>query len=291
MPMQAVARFMLLTDAEDLPLRARATECGGVLVAALGREACAADLAGFVERALLGLRDPDLAECPELREYTYSAFANLAGVLGEDLGPALPALVPLLLQSCASEDGVLPVAGGAAAGDGALAGVGRDSDDEEEDDDPRTVMVRTAVMDEKASAVHAVGALAEGAGAAFAPYLDEALGCVQGLLGYFHEDVRQSVVGALGKLLLASLRLHTGPMRAAAGGVAEQLLHPHTSLLLDSAMGELLRVMREDEDKETVAVACEVPARPARVKPDTELVIQSLVRERSAGDRAPRASR
>jgi importin-4 len=252
--MQAVARFMQLTDADDLLLRARATECGGVLVAALGREACQADLAGFVERALLGLRDPDLSECPELREYTYSAFANLAGVLGEDLAPAMPSLMPLLLQSCASEDGVLPMA---AHGGGGMVGVGRDSDDDEDDDDPRTLVVRTAVMDEKASAVHTVGALAEGTGAAFAPYLDEALGAVQRLLGYFHEDVRQSVMGALGSLLLASLRLHTAPMRAGAGAVAEQMLHPHTALLLDSSMAEFLRVLREDEDKETVAVACE----------------------------------
>ena len=37
-----------------------------------------------------------------------------------------------------------------------------------------------------------VGALAEGVGAAFAPYLDDALGAVRGLLGYFHEDVRQA---------------------------------------------------------------------------------------------------
>ena len=52
-------------------------------------------------------------------------------------------------------------------------------------------------------------------------------------------------------------------MRATAGdaGVALQMLHPHTSLLLDQLMAKLFMTIKNDDDKETgiirrVSVLC-----------------------------------
>jgi hypothetical protein len=65
----------------------------------------------------------------------------------EEVAPLAEALLPLLLASIQSEDGVCAEYGDAEA-DGALAdAVG--GDESEEDDDIRAITVRTAWLDEK----------------------------------------------------------------------------------------------------------------------------------------------
>ncbi|KAJ1468240.1 hypothetical protein T484DRAFT_1920652, partial [Baffinella frigidus] len=131
------------------------------------------------------------------------------------------------------------------------------------DGDGKALHVRTAWLDEKASAVRCMGALAEGMKGDFAPHLEAAVACVNKLEGYFHEDVRQGVQAALQKLLMVSFEAHTAPLRAqaaAAGQDASAILHPTTALLLDDVMEELIGTMQHDDDKETVAQACEAIA-------------------------------
>ncbi|KAJ1475150.1 armadillo-type protein [Baffinella frigidus] len=221
-----------------------------------GREA-------FVGALLAGLA----LDSNELREYTYGALANLSIVMQKDMAPLLPAILPYINASIDSEDGLslMPEHGAAAQPFGNLC---VDSDDEDEDNDPRALHVRTAWLDEKASAVHCMGALAEGMKGDFAPHLEAAVACVNKLKGYFHEDVRQGVQAALQKLLMVSFEAHTAPLRAqaaAAGQDASAILHPTTALLLDEmeqVMEELIGTMQHDDDKETACEAIALLSKP-----------------------------
>jgi len=130
-------------------------------------------------------------------------------------------------------------------------------------DTSRPSQIRTAWLDEKAAAVHCLGALAEGMKGAFYPHLNEAVEYVAKLRDYFHEDVRQGVQAALQKLTMVSFDAHTAPLRAeatAAGHDPANMVHPTTAELFDTVMEEFLRTMEQDDDKETVAQACEAVA-------------------------------
>ena len=119
--------------------------------------------------------------------------------------------------------------------------------------------MRTAWLDEKAAAVYCLGNVAEALGASFLPELDRTLAVLDKVAQYFHEDVRQNVQACLQKMWTVSFKAHTLPMRATAGdeAVAQQILHPHTSLLLDQVMAKFCECIKNDDDKETVALACE----------------------------------
>lgn len=48
----------------------------------------------------------------EIREYTYGAFSNIASILKADMAPLAVAIMPKLLLSCDSEDGIDLLKGG-----------------------------------------------------------------------------------------------------------------------------------------------------------------------------------
>ncbi|EKX50352.1 hypothetical protein GUITHDRAFT_104162 [Guillardia theta CCMP2712] len=140
--MQQVLQLMHLTEDDALSLRARATECGAVMAVTVGKEKFAGDSVMFVQLAMAGLQ----LDSNELREYTYGAFANLAGVLQEEMLPLLPSLLPKMIESIESEDGVTEV-----EEDGApsLRGIVSPDSDDEDESDPKALAVRTAWLDEK----------------------------------------------------------------------------------------------------------------------------------------------
>lgn len=78
--------------------------------------------------------------------------------------PYLNIVVPILLASCESTDGIT----GIVASQDTVEGLEDDEDDE--GDEIIDYHVRTAFLDEKASACHALGVLAEMTGSHFLPY-------------------------------------------------------------------------------------------------------------------------
>lgn len=71
----------------------------------------------------------------------------------------------MLLASCESTDGITGVAEDDPHRSGQIEGIESD----EEDEEYSSYHVRTAFLDEKASAVHAIGMIAEHVGGQFAP--------------------------------------------------------------------------------------------------------------------------
>jgi hypothetical protein len=108
--------------------------------------------------------------------------------------------MPFTLASCNLDDGQVlfddnPTTSSSKGGFGALS-----SDDDSDDEDRRhgaSLSIRTGVLDEKSAATQALGLYAQHTGAAFLPYLEEALMLLKKLAGYFHEDVRLQAVQSL----------------------------------------------------------------------------------------------
>uniref|UniRef100_A0A8C4YLU3 Importin 4 n=1 Tax=Gopherus evgoodei TaxID=1825980 RepID=A0A8C4YLU3_9SAUR len=97
--LEQLRRFLLPSPTETL----------GLLVRALGREAVG-PLAE--ESCQLGLGLAEEQGDPDLRRCTYSLFAALSSVMGDDLAPHLPQITTLLLYSLKSTEGLVPPAGG-----------------------------------------------------------------------------------------------------------------------------------------------------------------------------------
>jgi hypothetical protein len=110
-----LSQMMTITNEEDIVLRCRATECLGLVAAAVGRETF--QVRGN-NKVLLTLVKPVLKESihvalqgltleyNELREYTYGFFCNLAEILKADFIEHVPIILPFILASCDSTDGI-----------------------------------------------------------------------------------------------------------------------------------------------------------------------------------------
>ena len=136
------------TGEQELLLRARALECVGLMNLAVGRTVCEPCFTSATSAlAWLAL------ELPELREYTYGFFGQLAELIGAEVVPVVPSLLPRLLETLEAEDTIEFESPDGNGSDGGLAAVarqlskgvpkdvtvdggeGEDDEDEEEDED------------------------------------------------------------------------------------------------------------------------------------------------------------
>jgi len=240
-------QLMSSDDESTLVLRCRATECAGLIASAIGREAFEPYIKEFMD---MGLRGCALEEQHELREYTYGFFANVAEILKADFAPYLPIVIPFLLASCDSTDGVV--------------GVGDDDDDEdgieadEEEGGDVSLTVRTAFLDEKSSACHNLGLIAQHVGAPFVPYIERIMQSFNTLTSYFHEYVRQAVFTSL-KQMVGAVNQAFPPTKPYEQGMAldQYQLHSNTKQFVDVVIPVLLSAMEKDDDKECVIEAGE----------------------------------
>lgn len=142
---------MQQVNQEDLQLRARATECIGLIAIAVGRQKFNPFLDGVMKLAIAGLK----FESAELKEYTFQFFGNIAKLLQEDFSSYLNFVMEHLLDSIEEE----------------ATEIHRSTSDDddipsflnEDDDDPTkhvTMQVRTSLLDEKSAAIEALGIIA-----------------------------------------------------------------------------------------------------------------------------------
>ena len=266
------------TGESELLLRAHAMECVGLMNLAVGRAHCEA--AGVLpECTALAMQGLQL-DLPELREYTYGFFAQVAELLGDDASPLLEPLMPFLLRSLDSEDcieisdgkgegheaGLAQALAGLRGGDGDGDGDGDDDDDDDDDDDGNAhLSIRTALLDEKAAAAHCLGSCAKHCPRGFAPHIERTLTSLAEASDYFHEDVRGAVSHALASLLSSCVAVDPpphGPWEKGGSADPAQLGTP-TRLLLAKVLPLLVGRFEEDEDKDTVAAASEAIAQVA----------------------------
>ncbi|KAL8237487.1 hypothetical protein R6Q59_018568 [Mikania micrantha] len=235
--------FMALTNEEDLHSRARATELVGIVAVIVGREKMESNLPPFIEAAITGY----VLECSKLREHTHGFFSNVTEILEDGMARYLPHVVPLAFSSCYLDDRPA-VDVDDSDEDADVVGLGVVSSDDEDQDEPivGNIRIRTAVLDEKAAAIQALGLFALHTKSAYAPYLEESLVIMMKHSNYFHEDVRLLSVIGLKHILT----------------VAHVILQGHNEgtskmkQILDSVMTIYIKTMNQDEDKEVVAQTC-----------------------------------
>lgn len=245
---------VLMTQTEDayLKLRARATETVGVLAVMLGRQHFEPIAQQFMDMALQGMQ----SEYPELREYTYGFFANMAEIFGPDFASMLETVIPFALVSLNNEDSF-------DAGDGDEEDV--DSEDEDEDDTTRRVTVRTDLLDEKASAAAMIGNVAIAVGPAFAPYVDGCMEAMEKASNYIHPDVRSNVHESMASMMQCIYKTINPPKWTP--GLA-QFVGVHTTPVLpvevrrhaNTCLLSWLNALACEADRETVAKAAEAMA-------------------------------
>jgi len=199
-------------------------------------------------------------ECFQLREAAYAFFSSLALLLDTEFASLLPMVMPLLLATCASDDGV--VVSGAdtdSFGNKIVEDDEEISDSEEDDteDNQRRLKfsIRSGALDEKVAAVEALGTIATVVGEPFTPYLDKTVELLDELSEYPHYIIRKVVMNTFEDLFGLMFTIFPNPTPWSAGNASE--LHPRTGPVVGKMVTTILSRMKEEEEKEVAAAACE----------------------------------
>ena len=248
-------QIMTATTEDMFVLRARATECLGILVQCYEKEQAAQMIGELMPLVFAGLSDIDSSE---VREFTYGFFANAAEVMEEGFAPYLdaamkPVFISLQQQDIMwDDDGSEDEIQGGADGQPLTIDLGSDDSDGGEGEifgGARGFSVRTALLDEKASACQCVGNLAEHTGTAFAPYIEQSLKFMSELSDYFHEEIRGAVRSSMGRLVLATSRSFGAP-------AMDGSLHPTMQTVLTLTWEVHQEAFVQEPDPRVVAMSC-----------------------------------
>ncbi len=193
-----------------------------------------------------------------MSEAGYSYFADIAKLLGADFAPMLGKLVPLLIKSCMSQEGVNKEFEKKKQDDISL---GSGSDEEEDDDNLKGINVRTAFLDEKTAALHAMGLFSISCPKAFLAHMENCIKTLELVWNYFSETVRFQVVQTYQEFV-ESLNLayyntecHPKPIQGLPPKV--QLAPDAKKLYFDVVLPHYLHMIRTDEDREVVGKVLE----------------------------------
>lgn len=169
--MQVVGAFMMKTDEESLRQRCRATECIGAMGAAVGKARFSQPMSdqpgqNFYDISFHMVTQSFSLDYFELRESSYLFFADMCEMMGEEFAPRLTVVMPLVLSSLFTDDGVevagakadFNAHGGDAASDDDEEFSDPDDEDDDDDDDERMqrVIIRSGALDEKIAALNAI---------------------------------------------------------------------------------------------------------------------------------------
>jgi len=275
--MTAVGAFLMRTDEESLRQRCNATECIGSMGAAVGKARFCAPFApepgqNYYDMSFhLVVKSFEL-DFFELRESAFMYFAEMCEMMGEGFAPRLPIVMPLLLASLFTDDGVSFEAGKAGFNAGEddeedfdeedEEGAGTDSDDSDADDERKQrVIIRSGALDEKISALNTVTTILPLVRTAdFAPYVRAPGGrdvctALWELSEYPHPYIRSANAQAIRELLLWFHRAYPPPKQWVAGECVP--LHPECAEKVLELTKLLLERMDDEDDLQCAAEACD----------------------------------
>lgn len=118
--------------------------------------------------------------------------------------------------------------------------------------------VRTALLEVKKGAITAVGEMAAHTGAAFCPHLESVMTVLQKAASNWHPLIKSEVADALPNLVVPSVSAyHSGDLQWTKGDISgASPMSEHTAAIVSAVLLELIALMKDD-DKTTVAKACE----------------------------------
>lgn len=113
-------------------------------------------------------------------------------------------------------------------------------------------------MDEKAAAVHAIGAFAEHTKKKILPYLDKIVKDLLALVNYFHEDVREGVAKAFYRIAIALYDAFPPPTPYQKGvSVKIRPMVTEHQQYVNIVVPEMINVIQNDDDVEVVTTVME----------------------------------
>lgn len=245
-----MSQIMVLQDEKLFSLRGRALECMGHMGIAVGKDNFRPYFADTMKCACEGIG----TDSAELKEFAYALFANLAKVMGEEFAPFNAELVPHLLEVIQQNDGNLEQS--TEEGKEALSALD-DSDDEGEEGN-YVYQVQTGALEAKKGAITAIGEIANHTGAAFVPYLEDAVSTLQSTAASWNPIITAISADALPSLVVPSVMAHhNGEIEYTKGDTTNaNPLNPHTAAVSQAILNELITLLKDD-DKVTVSKACE----------------------------------
>lgn len=118
--------------------------------------------------------------------------------------------------------------------------------------------MRTALLEVKKGAITALGEMAAHTGAAFCPHLEAVMQVLQKAASNWHPLIKSEVADAMPNLVIPSIAAyHNGEIQWTKGDTAgASPLSQHTTAIVSAVLTELITLMKDD-DKTTVAKACE----------------------------------
>ena len=258
--MPLLARLVQLTDDAHLTLRCHATECVGYVAEAVGKDAFAPYLAPFLQHVMHGMT----LDYFELRESSYRFFSKLCIMLQEDFAPLITTVLPLVLATCTSDEGMSVT--------GRAGGLDDDDDEdeynseledeeggEEEDEEAMTrrlnFSIRTGALDEKVAALECMSFILSTQTAALAPYVERLALVMSELLDFMHASVREAVTTAVFDWMQWHHRVH--PIAAPVKGEV-MALTPEHSRVLEFVMPVQVRRLAEEDDREVAKAILEL---------------------------------
>ena len=250
-PRMAIAQESLYS------LRGRALECMGHMAIAVGKEHFRPYFTITMQCAMEGLT----LNSTELQEFAYAVFANLAKVMGDEFAPALPDLVPFLIQVIDQDEGEFERRTDDKA-DGFKGLDDSDNDDDEDDDEGNLVLhVRTALLEVKKGAITALGEMAAHTGTSFCPFIESSMQVMQKAASNWHPLVKTEAADAMPSFVVPSIAAyHNGTVEWKKGDVTGTQHGPplsqHTATIAHAVLLEEIALMKDDESA-TVAKACE----------------------------------
>ena len=261
--MQPLSRLLALTEDDQLMLRCKATECAGHVAAAVGKEAFAPYLQPCLRLVVEGMQ----LQLFELRESGYVFFSKLCELLQEGFAELLTTVLPLVLASCSSDEGV----------DVRLRSGGLDDDDDdgdeydselqdddgdEQQDGDEAVMrrlnysIRSGALDEKVSALACLSFIFATQTAPLRPFIDRCCVVLEEMLDFQHGRVREAATTAIFDLLQWHHRVF--PLdKPVKGQLMAQLPEPH-SRVLQYVMPTQVRRLEEEDEREAVRLILEL---------------------------------
>lgn len=274
--------MMQQTDDRLLRLRCRATRCVGQVALAVGAEAMGPYVSQAISSAVEGMNMDSL----ELEEHTFLFFGAMAQVFGAhpEFSAIVPQLIDMLLLKMASTDGMYVRGSGLdddEDGIGELAddlAAGHDGDEGDDGDhaagDSVNIRISTAFMEVKAAAVDCLGLVAGHCGGAIGPQIEKIAEALFKQCSHFHETVKYAAVHALINVVRAYADIYP-PQNG--------VMHERMRQVYDHFLTQLIQMMKQEPDKETVAHCCATIAEwcallgPSAVNRHADAVMDSLV--------------
>jgi hypothetical protein len=249
---QLMAQLMSRTEDEMLGVRSAATECVGAIACGVGKEKFAPFLEDAIHLAVQGM----VLEHFQLREATHNFFQSLCVMLGMEFTTRLPLVMPLLLASCQSDDGLVVEDKNEFGGIPTYEELSDPEPDDEGDDFDRgyRFMIRSGALDEKLAALGCIGTIASVVGENFMPYLEKTIEALIEISGYPHYYVRSNVLQAFGEIIGLMHTVYPNEEQWKCGHAVP--MQPQTQMVISKVLPIIMERMVEEDEKSVVASAC-----------------------------------